>query len=69
MAIELKLTGRCEGCRDLDLKLERLYTGDGGCIQIPYCEHQALCQRIEQRLMKYMEEHPYTGPELQDLEI
>ena len=29
MAIELKLTGICEGCRDLDLKLERLYTGDG----------------------------------------
>lgn len=69
MAIELKLTGRCEGCRDLDLKLERLPMGDGGYIQIPYCAHQALCQRIEQRLMKYMDEHPYTGPELQDLEI
>lgn len=69
MAIELKLTGKCEGCRDLDLRLERLYTGNGGCNQIPYCGNRDLCQRIEQRLMKYMDEHPYKGPNLLELDI
>ncbi|MBR4548556.1 MAG: hypothetical protein IKO83_01395 [Oscillospiraceae bacterium] len=69
MAIELKLTGMCEGCRDLDLKLERLYTGDGRCEQVAFCGNRALCRRIERHLMKYMDEHPYTGPDPLELDI
>lgn len=69
MAIELKLTGLCEGCRDLDLEIERLYTGDGGCYTVANCKNRGICQRIEQRVMKYMDEHPYTGPDLLELDI
>lgn len=58
MAIELKMTGLCDGCRSLDLEIERLYTGDGGCYSVAKCRNSGLCQRIEQHVMKYMNGNP-----------
>lgn len=69
MGIELKLTGICEGCGSFDLEIERLYRGDVGCYTVARCKNRGLCQRIERHLMKYMDEHPYTGPDPLKLDI
>ena len=69
MAIELKLTDLCEGCRALDLEIERLYTGDGGCYTVAKCKNRGICQQIAQHVTKYMVEHPYTGPDPLELDI
>lgn len=69
MAIELKMTGVCEGCRALDLEIERLYTGDGGCYTVAKCKNGGICKRIAQHVTKYMAEHPYTGPDPLKLDI
>ncbi len=53
MAIELKISGRCEGCPGLDLQLDEFEDG----IAEVYCRNLELCQHIERHII----ENPYRG--------
>lgn len=69
MAIELKLTGMCEGCPGAEPVFHKL-SADGNTAEIiAGCANSRICRYIERHLMKYMDEHPYTGPDPLELEI
>ena len=69
MAFEMKLTGMCQGCPAADPKINKLYSGDRPVEIFVTCANRELCMRIERHLMKYMDEHPYTGPDPLELDI
>lgn len=69
MAIELKMTGLCEGCPAAEPVFHKL-NADGNTVEIiTGCANSRICQHIERHLMKYMDEHPYTGPDPLELDI
>jgi len=68
MAIELKISGKCQGCPAAEPVLERFYAGSNTEL-VARCKNLQLCQHLEKHLMQYIDEHPYTGPELKDLDI
>ncbi len=69
MAIELKLTGVCERCPGADPVLHKLNANGDPAEILVGCANSRICQHIQRHLMKYMAEHPYTGPEPLDREI
>ena len=53
MAIELKISGRCEGCPGRDLQLVEFEDGTAEVC----CRNLELCQHIERHIV----ENPYRG--------
>lgn len=51
--IELKITGRCEGCPGRDLELNEF---EDGTVEVT-CRNLELCQHIERHIV----ENPYRG--------
>ncbi len=54
MAIELNITGRCEGCPALDLEITEFTDGTP---PEAHCRNLDLCQHIERHIV----ENPYRG--------
>lgn len=59
--IELIQTGKCENCPEISPKVGLLY-GDGGRIveTVVACEHQKVCDRIEDHLIELLKQE-YPG--------
>ena len=45
--IELRITGCCQGCRHIDLRLMSL-----GELNYVICEHQSVCGKLEEERQK-----------------
>lgn len=48
--VEVKLTGKCDGCPRFEPTAERLYSTDGRTMSFVICENQELCDHLERYL-------------------
>lgn len=56
MAIELIKRPYCDKCPDFDPEVVRMYEGNQVGIQTIYCRHFERCQRIEDHVLRRLED-------------
>lgn len=48
--VEVKLTGKCDGCPRFEPTAEHLYSNDGRVLSFVICDNQELCDHLERYL-------------------